>query len=72
MKNSISKKKIFISGSTTGIGYAIAKLFSGKGCWVGINGRNIKIKASPELMNHSPNSDTDCLYVVNSCFFGPQ
>lgn len=42
MKNSISKKKIFISGSTTGIGYAIAKLFSGKGCWVGINGRNIK------------------------------
>ena len=53
MKNSISKKKIFISGSTTGIGYAIAKLFSGKGCWVGINGRNIKNlkKAKKKIKN---------------------
>ena len=40
MANDFEGKKIFISGSTSGIGYQIAKTFSENGCIVGLNGRS--------------------------------
>lgn len=48
-------KKVFISGSTSGIGFQIAQTFSKAGCKVGLNGRNLnKLK---KIKKDIPNSE---------------
>ena len=41
MTENYSGKRVFVSGSSSGIGFEIAKRFLGLGCFVGINGRNL-------------------------------
>ena len=42
MTENYSGKRVFVSGSSSGIGLEIAKRFLSFGCFVGINGRNLK------------------------------
>ena len=54
MANDFEGKKIFISGSTSGIGYQIAKTFSENGCIVGLNGRShAKLKKAQKSIKNS-------------------
>ena len=53
MDLNLINKNVFVTGSTKGIGFAIAKAFMDQGCNVGINGRDKKHldKAVTELNN---------------------
>ena len=52
--NSMLNKKVFITGSSHGIGLAMAKEFYEKGAIVGINGRDhIRLKKAKKLMPNS-------------------
>lgn len=55
MTTELKGKKVFISGSSSGIGLQIAQTFSNAGCKVGINGRNLnKLK---KIKKDIPNSE---------------
>lgn len=43
----LNNKKVLVSGSTTGIGYAIAKGFAKEGALVYVNGRSEKMWQKP-------------------------
>ena len=59
MKLGLKDKRVFISGSTSGIGYSAAQVFLNEGAAVYINGRTKESvsKASEELKNKYPASD---------------
>ena len=46
MSNSFSAKRVLVSGSTAGIGLAVARAFAGEGAAVAVNGRNKERLAS--------------------------
>ena len=54
MEKRFRNKKVFISGSSSGIGLQIAKTFSQKGCKVGLNGVNkLRLKKAQDSIINS-------------------